>query len=93
MNVDSIKLMYFRANKFDVGVNDNIYSGNEKQKVYYYYHNRFYLLLSFPASKRQIVLTITGRVNAIKKPLTQFGYNLTTSEIRNYFKLLYERHI
>ena len=27
--------MYFCVNEFDVGINDNIFSGNEQQKVYY----------------------------------------------------------
>ena len=26
--------MYFRVNKFEVGANDRIFSGNEQQKVY-----------------------------------------------------------
>ena len=26
--------MYFSVNVFEVGVNDNIFSGNEQQKVY-----------------------------------------------------------
>ena len=34
MSVDSIKLMYFRVNEFEVGVNQSIFSGNEQQKVY-----------------------------------------------------------
>ena len=33
MNVGSIKWMYFRVNEFEVGVNDNIFSGNEQQEV------------------------------------------------------------
>ena len=34
MNVDWIKWMYFYVNKFAVGVNDSIFSGNEQLKVY-----------------------------------------------------------
>ena len=33
MSVDSIKWMYFHVNKFEVGVNDGLFSGNEQQKV------------------------------------------------------------
>ena len=33
INVDWIKWMYFCVNEFEVGVNDNIFSGNEQQKV------------------------------------------------------------
>ena len=35
MNVDLIKWMDFCVNECEVGVNDSIISGNEKQKVYY----------------------------------------------------------
>ena len=31
--VDWRKLMYLYVNEFDVGVNDNIFSGNEQQKA------------------------------------------------------------
>ena len=33
VNVDWIKWMYFGVNKFEVGVKDSIFSGNEQQKV------------------------------------------------------------
>ena len=33
MNVNVIKRMYFCIKKFEIGVNDNIFSGNEQQKV------------------------------------------------------------
>ena len=33
VNVDWTKSMYFRVNEFEVGVNDNIFSGNEQQKA------------------------------------------------------------
>ena len=34
-NVDWIKLLYFRINEFEVGINDSMFSVNEQQKVYY----------------------------------------------------------
>ena len=33
MSIDLLKWMYFGVNKFKVGVNDSILSGNEQQKV------------------------------------------------------------
>ena len=33
VNVDWIKWTYFCVNEFKVGVNDNLFSGNEHQKV------------------------------------------------------------
>ena len=34
MNIDWITWMYFGVNEFEVGVNDSIFSGNERQKMY-----------------------------------------------------------
>ena len=34
VNVGWIKWIYFYANEFEVDINDNIFSGNEQQKVY-----------------------------------------------------------
>ena len=34
VNFGWIKWIYFCVNQFDVGVNDSIFSGNERQKVY-----------------------------------------------------------
>ena len=34
INVDWIKWMYFCVDKFEVSINDGIFSGNEQQKVH-----------------------------------------------------------